>query len=81
MSSNANLSITRNFTVEPRFHGHPLRGNLPKVRLERQHLLRDPNADSARDRRAKLRDIVISIFGIISAAIPMLMAAQTILGA
>jgi hypothetical protein len=86
MSSNAHLTISRSFTVEPRFHGHPMRGNLPKASLpkakvERQHLLRRPDANPARDRRVMIRDAVIGIFGIISAAIPMMMAAQTMLGA
>jgi hypothetical protein len=81
MSSNAHLTIARSFTVEPRFQGHPMRGNLPKVSVERKHFLRNPGSNPARDRRIMIRDVVISIFGIISAAIPMMMAAQTILGA
>ncbi len=86
MSSNAHLTISRSFSVEPRFRGHPMRGNLqktaqPKVTIERQHLLRRPDANPARDRRVMIRDAVIGIFGIISAAIPMMMAAQTMLGA
>jgi hypothetical protein len=81
MSSNAHLTISRSFAVEPRFHGHPMRGNLPKAKVERQHLLRRPDANPARDRRVMIRDAVIGIFGIISAAIPMMMAAQTMLGA
>ena len=81
MSSNAHLTISRSFTVEPRFRGHPMRGNLPKVTVEREHLLRHSGSNPARNRRIMIRDTVISIFGIISAAIPMMMAAQTILGA
>jgi hypothetical protein len=78
MSTDTHLNIAPRFerATRPADAGHPLRG-----KLRREHLLRRDDNDPERERRIAIRDTLISVMGGISALIPMLVAAQSVMGA
>ena len=81
MSYNSQLTVASNFRrAEPNMlKGHPLRGSL-REKLQQEN---SRHADTAPDgtRWAGIRDAIISILGVVSATIPMLVAFQSIMGA
>jgi hypothetical protein len=88
MNSNAHFEIARTFrrvdTSLPKTH--PLRGSMMNKtgmnRIEREPILYFDIAGEARMGRNRLiRDVLISIMGIVSAVIPMAIAIQTVMGA
>ncbi len=82
MSSNAHLNIAHDFkrTDATLLGTHPLRGNL-KEKVKREHLLRRDDNDPRREKIAMIRDFVISVLGGISATVPLVIAAQSLMGA
>ncbi len=82
MSTNTHFTIDRHFTRAdqnlPKIH--PLRGTILRAQKRNPLPMQGGNPPEAR-RTGVVRDILISIMGGISALVPMVIAAQTLLGA